>query len=234
MAISKEARLQRVHDEALVDFNRIQTALRDERLQCLQDRRFYSIAGAQWEGPLGDQFENKPRYEFNDVHLAVIRVINEYRNNRISVAFQPKDGTPADDEADTIAALYRADEKRCSADEAYDTGFEEAVGGGYGAWRLRAVYEDEDDDEGEDDRPQTIAIEPIFDADSCVFFDLGAKRQDKADAKRCYVLTPTRTTRTRKNSTTTRPAGPSSCTRTNSTGARPAWCGSRSCIASRR
>jgi hypothetical protein len=23
-----------------------------------------------------------------------------------------------------------------------------------------------------------------------VFFDLGAKRQDKADAKRCYVLTP--------------------------------------------
>jgi hypothetical protein len=33
-------------------------------------------------------------------------------------------------------------------------------------------------------------MEPIFDADSCVFFDLNAKRQDKADAKSCYVLTP--------------------------------------------
>lgn len=187
MTISIADRLAKVHDEAIRDFNKIQSALRDERLQCLQDRRFYSIAGAQWEGPLGDQFENKPRYEFNDVHLAVIRVINEYRNNRITVQFQPKDGTPADELADTVAGLYRADEQRCTAEEAYDNSFEEAVGGGYGAWRVRAVYED---DEDEDDERQTVAIEPIFDADSCVFFDLDAKRQDKADAKRCYVLTP--------------------------------------------
>ena len=33
-----------------------------------------------------------------------------------------------------------------------------------------------------------MGMEPIFDADSTVFFDLNAKRQDKADAKRCYVL----------------------------------------------
>lgn len=190
MTISKEARLAKVHEEAIRDFNAIQSALRDERLQCLTDRRFYSIAGAQWEGPLGDQFENKPRYEFNAIHLAVIRVINEYRNNRINVMFQPKDGTPGGEDADTIAGLYRADFQRCTGDEAIDNGFEEAVGGGYGAFRLRAIYEDEEDEEGEDDRTQVVAIEPIFDADSCVFFDLDAKRQDKADAKRCYVLTP--------------------------------------------
>lgn len=187
MTISTADRLAKVHAEALADFNKIQSALRDERLQCLQDRRFYSIAGAQWEGPLGDQFENKPRYEFNKVHLAVIRVINEYRNNRITVQFQPKDGSPADELADTCAGLYRADEKRCTADEAYDNSFEEAVGGGFGAWRVRAIYEDDEDD---DNDQQTISIEPIFDADSTVFFDLDAKRQDKADAKRCYVLTP--------------------------------------------
>jgi hypothetical protein len=73
-----------------------------------------------------------------------------------------------------------------SADEAYDNAFEEAVGGGIGAWRLRAVYEDDEDD---DDDRQRVSIEPIYDADSTVFFDLGAKRQDKSDAKRCYVLT---------------------------------------------
>ena len=50
-----------IHQEALGEFDKIQTALRDERLQCLQDRRFYSIAGAQWEGPLWYQYENKPR-----------------------------------------------------------------------------------------------------------------------------------------------------------------------------
>jgi hypothetical protein len=70
--------------------------------------------------------------------------------------------------------------------EAYDNAFEEAVGGGIGAWRLRTVYEDEED--SEDDR-QRIRIEPIFDADSSVFFDLGAKRQDKSDAKFCFVVT---------------------------------------------
>jgi hypothetical protein len=184
---SKQARLQQLHSEALQEFDEIQAALREERLQCLQDRRFYSIAGAQWEGPIGEQFENKPRFEFNKVHLAVIRIINEYRNNRITVDFTPKDGAPDDKLADACDGLYRADEKSCTADEAYDNSFEEGVGGGFGAWRLRACYEDEDDDENE---RQRIVIEPIFDADSCVFFDLGAKRYDKADAKRCFVLTP--------------------------------------------
>jgi hypothetical protein len=88
--------------------------------------------------------------------------------------------------ADTCDGLYRADEQDSGAEEAYDNGFEEAVGGGLGAWRLRTKYVDEEDDE---DERQRICIEPIFDADSSVFWDLGAKRQDKADAKRCWVLT---------------------------------------------
>lgn len=184
--MTKEERLNRIHDEALREFDSIQTAIRDERLQCLQDRRFYSIAGAQWEGPLGQQFENKPRFEVNKIHLAVIRIINEYRNNRITVNFVSKAGEDREELAEACASLYRADEQDSTAEEAYDNAFEEAVGGGFGAWRLRAEYED---DEDEDDDRQRIRIEPIFDADSSVFFDLNAKRQDKADAKSCYVLT---------------------------------------------
>jgi len=56
--LTKDQRLANVHQQALNDFDNCQTVMRDERLQCLQDRRFYSISGAQWEGPLGDQFEN--------------------------------------------------------------------------------------------------------------------------------------------------------------------------------
>ena len=174
-----------IHAAALLEFDAIQSAQRDERMQCLQDRRFYSIAGAQWEGPLSDQFENKPRFEVNKVHAAVIRIINEYRNNRISVDFTPKDGASNKKLAEVCDGLYRADEQDSGAQEAYDNAFEEGVGGGMGAWRLRACYEDEEDDENEQQR---IIIEPIFDADACVFFDLDAKRQDKADATRCFVL----------------------------------------------
>jgi hypothetical protein len=185
MTQSTESRLRDVHTDALIEFDEIQTALRDERLQCLKDRRFCSIAGAQWEGPLGDQFENKPKFEFNKTHLAVIRVVNEYRNNRITVDFTARDGSQDDKLADTCDGLYRADERAYTADEAYDNAFEEGVQGGFGAWRLRACYEDEESDE---DEKQRIRMEPIFDADSTVFFDLNAKRQDKSDAKRCYVL----------------------------------------------
>jgi hypothetical protein len=184
--LTKEQRLANVHQEALAEFDNIQAAMHDERLQCLQDRRFYSIAGAQWEGALQDQFENKPKFEVNKVHLSVMRIINEYRNNRITVDFISKEGDEDDRLADACDGLYRADEEDSVADEAYDNAFEEAVGGGFGAWRLRNEYEDEYDDE--DDR-QRIRIEPIYDADSSVFFDLNAKRQDKSDARSCYVLT---------------------------------------------
>jgi hypothetical protein len=184
--MSNDQRLANLHAEALAQFDDVQTALRDERLQCLQDRRFYSLAGSQWEGPLWDQYENKPKFEVNKIMLAVIRVVNEYRNNRITVDFVSKDGAENDKLAEVCDGLYRADEQASVADEAYDNAFEEAVGGGIGAWRLRTVYEDDEDPE--DDR-QRIRIEPIFDADSSVFFDLGAKRQDKSDAKFCFVVT---------------------------------------------
>lgn len=184
--ISNDQRIANLHTEAMAQFDDVQSALRDERLQCLQDRRFYSLAGAQWEGPLWDQYENKPKFEVNKIMLAVIRVVNEYRNNRITVDFVSKDGKENDKLAEVCDGLYRADEQASVADEAYDNAFEEAVGGGIGAWRLRTVYEDDEDPE--DDR-QRIRIEPIFDADSSVFFDLGAKRQDKSDAKFCFVVT---------------------------------------------
>jgi hypothetical protein len=181
-----EDKLSIIHQAARAEFDQIQGAMYQERMNCLGDRRFCSLAGAQWEGPLGDQFENKPRFEVNKIHMAVLRIINEYRNNRITVNFSSKEGEEYDKLADTCAGLYRADEQDSGAEEAYDNAFEEAVMGGFGAWRLRTEYQNEEDPE---DDKQRVCIEPIFDADTSVYFDLGAKRQDKADAKRCFVLT---------------------------------------------
>jgi hypothetical protein len=177
--------LQRKHRFFLTDFDNIQNATRDVRIQCLSDRRFCWIPGAQWEGAVGEQFENKPRFEFNKVALAVLRVINEYRNNRITVDFVAKDGSGADDLADTMDGLFRADEQDSCGQDAYDNCFEEGTTGGMGALRLQARYEDDSDDE---DTRQRIALKPIHEADSTVFFSLDGKEYDKSDAKRCYVL----------------------------------------------
>lgn len=186
-SINNNTDLVSIHSHALTTFDNIQSAQQDERKQCLEDRRFYSIPGAQWEGPLSEQFENKPKFEVNKTHLSVIRIINEYRNNRITVDFISKDGSDRTQLADTCDMLYRSDEQDSNANEAYDNCFEEGVGGGIGAWRLRADLEDPEDDEND---YQRIFIEPIYDADTCVYFDLSAKRQDKSDAKECFVLTP--------------------------------------------
>lgn len=187
MAKTKEQRLADVHRIALKEFDATVAACRDERQQCLEDRRFYSISGSQWEGSLSDNYENKPKFEVNKVHLALIRIISEYRNNRVTVDFKPKDGSENDELADSCDGLYRASEQESNAEEAYDNAFEEAVGGGVGAWRYRAVFEDEEDDTNDQQVP---IIEPIYDADSRVFWDAGSRRQDHSDARRCWVLTP--------------------------------------------
>jgi hypothetical protein len=193
---SKTEDLTKLHAESLRQFDIVQEAMREERKQCLEDRRFYSIAGAQWEGALGEQFENKSRFEDNKVLLAVMRIINEYRNNRITVTFKSKTGETGpeyDKLAEACAELFRADEQDSVAEEAYDNAFEETAGGGFGAARLCTEYEEDEEYEdgmGEDgeERKQRIRIKPIVDADSCVFFDLNAKRQDKSDAQHCWVL----------------------------------------------
>jgi hypothetical protein len=189
MAKTKDEIWAGVHNEALQRFYQIESTLRDERLCSLEDRRFYSIAGAQWEGSMFRDWGNKPRIEVNKVHRGVMRIINEYRNNRISVEYIPKDGTEADELSETCNGLYRADEIDSHAEEAMDNAFEEAVGGGFGAWRLRTELEDEYAEDEEEEDYQRIRFEPIFDADSTVFFDLNSKRQDKSDAMFAFVLT---------------------------------------------
>lgn len=192
MAITKAERWARKHQFFRDEFNTIWEACQTERRQAVADRRFYSISGAQFEDAMGQQFEETPRFECNKTHQAVIRIFNEYRNNRISVLFRPDDADSSAETAETLTGRYRADEQKCNAQEAYDNAFEESVGGGMGAYRFRVVAaddEDADEYEGNEDGVELrVAIEPIFDADSSVFFNLDAKRQDKADALRCYVI----------------------------------------------
>jgi hypothetical protein len=184
-----EKRLHAVWERAIERFNRAWPAVRDERALCMEDRRFYSIAGAQWEGPEAEHFANKPKFEFNKVHLAVVRIVSEYRNNRVTVDFVPPDDS--DDAADKLAdlcdGLYRSTEQDSAADEAYDLAHEEAVSGGMGAWELTWGYEDELDPENEH---QTIRIEPISDADQWVLFDDNARRADKSDAMWAFRMFP--------------------------------------------
>ena len=186
MAVSKTQKHARVFEDANAQLREIVDGCEDEREMALMDRRFCYVAGAQWDGAVGEQFENRIKLENNRVSLAVKRIVNEYRNNRVDAKFISKDGKDSDELADMLAGLYRADQQDSYAEEALDNAFGDAVSGGFGAFRLTNEFEDEYDEE--DDR-QRIRWEPITDADTCVFFDPNAKKQDKSDASYCFVLT---------------------------------------------
>src|SRR3990172_2662544 len=106
--MASDQALQDIHANMKKGFQSAYTSQSEVRLQCLEDRRFCFITGAQWENNFGRQFANRPRFEINKVHLSVIRIINEYSNNRISVTFKPKDDAANDDTAETLNGLLRA------------------------------------------------------------------------------------------------------------------------------
>ncbi|KUY74577.1 hypothetical protein WI25_01505 [Burkholderia cepacia] len=185
MAKTKEEISAEVVERSCIHFDMSYKSQQEIRLKCLQDRRFVFVEGAMWEDALRLQFDNKPRFEVNKVHMAVVRIFNEYRANRASVRFVARDDGASSQTADNLKGMFRADEKHGGGQEAFDNGFDEGTAGGMGAWRLRNVEADEFDDE--DDR-QKIIFEPIYDADSSVFFSLDGKKYDKSDAKRCWVI----------------------------------------------
>ena len=83
---------QAAFERCLQEFDKTSSAYRDEREQSLKDRRFLFIAGAQYEGGLREEYQNKASIEINRVEPGVKRIINEYRNNRVEASFIPADG----------------------------------------------------------------------------------------------------------------------------------------------
>jgi hypothetical protein len=177
--------LRELHRVAVREFGPAYTAVIDERRQCFEDRRFCDVAGAAWEGSLSEQYENKPKFEVNKGSRAVQRIIGEFRKNEVEITFEPKSETSSDKLADAVSGIYRADVKYSRAQEAFNNAFDEAVKGGIGAWKQCNEYVDEGDPDNDEQR---ICFYPIYDADLCVFPDLNAKRADKSDARRFWVI----------------------------------------------
>lgn len=174
-----------VFEQALARFDAITSAQQEERALNLRDRRFATIAGAQWEDQWGLQWENSIRVEINKTAMGVERIIADYREHRLETTFRGVDKGADEDTAELLNGMFRADYYRSKGGQATDSAFEEAVMGGIGAWRLTTSYCDPYDP---DDDRQQIDFMMVPDADQCVFWDLDARLQDKSDAKFCFVL----------------------------------------------
>lgn len=175
-----------VHARAIQRFDDIIVAVQEERQLALSDRRFVSIAGAQWEGDWAAQFANSIMVEVNKTAQGVEKIIADYRANRVTVNFRGVDKLADDQTAETMNGMFRADVYWSKGQQATDNAFEEAVQGGIGAWRLTNKYADDYDPESDEQR---IAFEAIVDADQSVFWDPNARLYDKSDAKYAFIVT---------------------------------------------
>lgn len=157
----------------------------EQRANSLLARRFVTIPGEMWAGQWGEQYENSPRPEIDQISKALEKIEEDFRQNRLTVDYIP--GNAADpDTADMLDGVHRADDYEYGAQEARDNGFQEAIRGGMGAYRLSTELAHPDDPD--DTQQRVIPGIPIVDADQSVFFDGAAKRYDKADAQWCFVV----------------------------------------------
>ena len=128
-------------DEALKRFETAKEAWSEVFSAAAEDIRFVDAVDGQWDEQTRQVRQKRPTMTFDKISGAVDQVVGNHLQNRPAVKVRGAE----DDDADTAEiyeGLIRQIEKRGEA--AYKNGFKYTVKGGYGAWRVRHDYLDDD------------------------------------------------------------------------------------------
>jgi len=128
-------------DEALKRFETAKEAWSEVFSAAADDIRFVDAVDGQWDEQTRQVRQKRPTMTFDKISGAVDQVVGNHLQNRPAVKVRGAE----DDDADTAEiyeGLIRQIEKRGEA--AYKNGFKYTVKGGYGAWRVRHDYLDDD------------------------------------------------------------------------------------------
>ena len=168
-----------------VDFNRAIDGNYDKNQQVIEDMRFAKIPGAQWRGSDVEQFKNKSKPENNKIARQINRILGQYQRLEMNAKIISNSEEATDDSAELLQSRWRNDFNSSDGIEALNNAADEAFHGGFGAFKIVAKYEDEEE---ENEDYQNLALEPIYSAASSVVFGAGALRKDKRDATQCWQL----------------------------------------------
>jgi len=143
------------------------------------DVRFVDVPGHQWDAKLRARRGDRPIYEFPKLASHCRQIINEMRQSRPQAKIR---GVEESDRAlaELMQGIIRNIESVSNAEQAYDIGFDFAVKGGFGFWRICTDYAKDDDFELD------IFIKPVRNP-FAVKFDPAAVEIDRRDANFCFV-----------------------------------------------
>jgi hypothetical protein len=173
---------EKILQEAQDRFARIQDDDKDNRDNYREDFHFTYTPGKQWD----DETRAKRTQwkesclEFNQLKQFVHQVVNDQRQNRPGIRVHPGDGKASKEVAEIYQGLIRGIEYQSKAEAVYDNGYQQAVVGNRGWWRIGTEYE------SPTGFNQRIIIKPISDA-LTVYGDLDYQEPDGCDRNYVFV-----------------------------------------------
>lgn len=173
------------HADILTDFSKSYTAEYDRRGQVVSDIKFAFIPGEQWQGSDRDQWANKPKPENNKLFKNIMGLVGRFQEAEFGARIAAASDKATDQDADLLQARWRNDFNSSDGSDALNNAAMEAFFGGFGAVKVCAKYEDEEDPSDEE---QYLSFETIHSAASSVFYNAGAMRKDKQDATQCWQV----------------------------------------------
>lgn len=151
-------------EEVRKNFSKSVSAESDNRTLAIDDIRFVDEEGAQWDKKTLRDRGNRPAYTFDRVSPAIEQVKGDQRQSTPQIKILPVDSKSDRKVATMYEGLIRAIERNSSARTAYNTGFDFALKGGYGAWRIYPKYVDDSFDQelciGRIENPFTVHFDP--------------------------------------------------------------------------
>ena len=155
---------------------------RENRRAALEDTKFVYVAGNQWPEDVraARALADDPCLEFPQLKQFVNQVINDQRQNRPGIRVHAAAGQGSKEVAEILQGMVRHIEYDSNAEAAYDGGFQHAVVGGRGYWRIVTEYE------ASKSFNQKICIRRIPDPQT-VYMDVDFQEPDGSDSNYCFV-----------------------------------------------
>lgn len=164
--------------EAMRRYKSAVEATQENRRDMIDDQRF--AAGDQWPDDIKAMRVGRPMQTVNRLPVFIDQIIGDARQNKVAIkVFAGEDGDV--DAAQIYSGLIRSIENRSNADFAYDTALEQSATYGFGAWRIKTQYVDDNSFD------QEIAIERIQNSLN-VHFDPSSIQPDYSDAEYAIVV----------------------------------------------
>jgi hypothetical protein len=178
----QEKRWDDVFEEANKRWRYVNDVDADNRRDARDDTRFVWVRGAQWPDNerLAREADGRPALEINQLPQFIHQVVNDQRQNRPAIKIRPDSDDASKEIADIYEGLTRDIEYVSKAPAIYDKGFEHAVTGGRGYWRVCTEYE------SDQSFNQRIVLRGIPDP-LMVYLDPDYQQPDASDIEWGYV-----------------------------------------------